>query len=277
MTPTESKSPYRVQVLDRVFAVLDELAAGEQSCSLQELAEKLHLHKSTVHRLLMVLESSRMVERDPQSGRYRLGLRLFELGNVAIARFDVREKARRHLEKLVEEVDETVHLCALDAGEVLYLDRMEPGRSVRMECRVGRRNPVHCTSVGKAMLAYLPEREVDSILRQHGMERRTAKTLVTPAALKADLRAIRERGYAIDDEEIEDGVRCVGAAVVGADGRALAAISVSAPAFRMTMPKVTKIAGLVGKTAHALSLEYGYRGEWRLETATKVALKVKAS
>src|SRR5437667_11809434 len=117
---------------------------------------------------------------------------------MAMGRFDVRDRARLHLEKLLYEVDETVHLCALDGGEVLYLDKMEPSRSVRMASRIGRRNPAHCTSVGKAIMAFLPEAEVDDILRQHGLKRLTAKTITTPAELKAELKLIRERGYAID-------------------------------------------------------------------------------
>jgi DNA-binding IclR family transcriptional regulator len=212
----------------------------------------------------MILERQRLIERDPQTARYRLGMRLFELGSIAISRFDIREKARRHLEQLHYEVDESVHLCTLDAGEVLYLDRVEPTRSVRMDCRVGRRNPAHCTSVGKAMLAHLPEREVEQILRQRGMPRRTPATLTTPAELKADLAMIRARGYAIDDEEVEEGVRCVGVAVLGHNGRPLAAISVSAPSFRLPLEKVPVVAASVSQAAKALSQESGYRGIWQI-------------
>lgn len=257
-------SPYRVQVLDRALAILDLLADQQENASLSDLAEKLQLNKSTAHRLVMILERDRLVERDANSGRYRLGMRLFELGSIAISRFDIREKARRHLEQLLYEVDESVHLCTLDGGEVLYLDRVEPTRSVRMQCHVGRRNPAHCTSVGKAMLAHLPDREVDEILRQHGMPRRTPRTLSTPAELKSDLAVIRARGYAIDDEEIEEGVRCVGVAVLGHNGRPLAAISVSAPSFRLSMEKVPIVAASVSRGAKSLSMESGFRGAWHL-------------
>src|SRR5579862_7952562 len=174
-----------------------------------ELSTELDLHKSTVHRLLMILERHRMVEREPKTGRYRLGMRLFELGSLAIARFNIRERARHHLEQLMAEVDETVHLCVLDGGEVLYVDKIEPSRSVRMASRIGRRNGAHCSAVGKAVMALMPEREVDEILKQHGMGRFTPRTLVTAAELKADLKATRKRGYAIDNEEAETGVRCV--------------------------------------------------------------------
>jgi DNA-binding IclR family transcriptional regulator len=136
-----------------------------------------------------------------------------------------------------------------------------------MQCRVGRRNPAHCTSVGKAMLAHLPDREVDEILRQRGIERRTAATLTTPAELKADLAAIRARGYAIDDEEVEEGVRCVSMAVPGHNGRPIAAITVSAPSFRMPVEKAPIVAASILRAARALSIESGYRGTWSFNTS----------
>lgn len=226
------------------------------------MTEKLGLHKSTVHRLLMILERHRVVEREPQTGRYRLGLRLFELGALAIARFDIRERARPHLEQVLFETEETVHLCVLDAGEVLYVDKVEPSRSVRMASKIGRLSPPHCSAVGKAMLAHLPEREVDEIVKRHGLQRLTPHTIVTPVDLKADLKNIRERGYAIDNEEAEEGVRCVGAAVLGPNGRPLGAISTSAPSFRLPMERVPAVAAAVCRATRAISIESGYQGPW---------------
>ena len=227
-----------------------------------EISDRVKLHKSTVHRLLMILESYRMVERDPQSGRYHLGLRLFELGTIAVASFNVRERAGRYLERVVFEVDETVHLCVLDSGEVLYLEKIEPTRSVRMASRVGRRIPAHCTAVGKAILSRLPDRELDDILRRHGLRQFTPRTITTPAELKAELQVIRERGYSIDNEEIEDGVRCVAATILDHAERPIAAISVSAPAFRLPLEKVPIVADSVTRAARELSQECGYRGKW---------------
>jgi len=256
---TATTSPYRVQVIERAMAIIDSLAGERPDRSLMELAGELQLHKSTVHRLLMILERHRLVERETRTGRYRLGLRLFELGSLAIARFNIRERARHHLERLVSEVDETVHLCVLDAGEVLYVDKIEPSRSVRMASRIGRRNGAHCSAVGKAMLAHLPEREVDEVVKQHGLARFTPRTIVTPADLKSELKATRKRGYAIDNEEAEEGVRCVGAAVLGHNGHPLAAISVSAPSFRLPMEKIPAVAAAVCAAARKLSTESGYQ------------------
>jgi len=262
-------SPYKVQVLDRALAIIDALSAAEEDASLADLSEKVKLHKSTVHRLVTILERHRIIERDARTGHYHLGLRLFELGTIAIGRFNIRERARPHLEQLLYEVDETVHLCAIDAGEVLYLDKMEPSRSVRMASRIGRRNPVHCTAVGKAILAYLPGPEQNAILRQHGMHRMTPNTITTSAALKADLATVRQRGYSIDNEENEEGVRCVGAAVLDHTGRPIAAISVSAPSFRLPMQKVPIVAEAICRATRALSKELGYEGDGRRERASK--------
>ncbi len=268
MSESETKaSPYKIQVLDRAVSIINAIAESRPDAGLAELAETAQLHKSTAHRILMILEGHRIVDRDPQTGRYRLGLRLFELGTIAVGSFNIRERARRHLERLLYEVDETVHLCVLDGGEVLYLDKFEPSRSVRMASRIGRRNPAHCTAVGKAMLAWLPERETDEILRKHGLQRLTQNTITTPAELKVELKRIRKRGYSIDNEEVEEGVRCVGAAILDHVGRPLAAISVSAPSFRMAMEKVEIVAGPVCRAAQRLSEESGYRGPWPTQAA----------
>jgi DNA-binding IclR family transcriptional regulator len=258
----EKASPYKIQVLDRALAIINAISESRVDASLAELAEKVQLHKSTVHRILMILESYRVVDRDSQSGRYRLGMRLFELGTIAIGSFNIRDRARRHLERLLYEVDETVHLCVLDGGEVLYVDKFEPSRSVRMASRIGRRNPAHCTAVGKAMLAWLPDREVDDILLRHGLPRLTPNTITTPAELKVEMQSIRRRGYSIDNEEVEEGVRCVGAAVLDHAARPIAAISVSAPSFRFPPDKVDVVAALVSQVAQELSKESGYRGPW---------------
>ena len=251
-------SPYRVQVIDRALEILRVVGDHQGDASLVEICKTLKLHKSTVHRLIMVLERHRMVDKNPDTGRYRLGLRLFELGSKAISVLDLRDHSRPFLNQVLDETQETVHFCILDQGEVLYIEKLEPERSVRLASRVGRRSPAYCTSVGKAMLAELPASEVDAIIKQSGLKKITPHTIVTPEVLKEELKTIRSRGYAIDDEENEEGVRCVGAAVRDHSGRPIAAISVSGPAFRLNKSKVAEIAKSVGQAAVALSHELGY-------------------
>jgi DNA-binding IclR family transcriptional regulator len=246
-------------VLDRALAILQLLSAEGPDLSLGQISEKLELHKSTVHRLIMVLERHKLIERNSVNGRFRLGLKLFELGTRAVSQLDLRERARPVLERLVLETSETVHLCVLDDTEVIYLDKVEPARSVRMASTVGRRNPAYCTAVGKAILAHLPEAQVEAIVRKHGLKAITANTITSFLELKTELAAIRDSGYAVDDEEIEEGVRCVGCVVRDFSSAPVAAISVSGPAFRLTREKVKSVSRPVIAAANALSAELGFK------------------
>ncbi len=251
-------SPYRAQVLDRAVSILNAIAARQDDLSVADLCSQLKLHKSTVHRLIMVLEGHRLVTRNPENGRYRLGLKLFELGSKAIGSLDLRERSRPHLTRLLQETRETVHLCILDLGDVVYLEKMEPERSMRTASRVGVRHAAYCTAVGKAMMAELPERELDALLDQIELKPITSRTITSPNVFRAELKRIRSRGYALDDEEIEEGLRCVGAAVRDHSGRAIAAVSMSGPSFRMTDAQIPKLAESVCRAAMALSIELGF-------------------
>jgi DNA-binding IclR family transcriptional regulator len=252
-----SRSPYRVQVVDRALAALDVLANRSSECSLAEMCIALGLHKSTVHRLMMVLEQHRLVDKSPETGRYRLGLKLFEFGSKAVAALDPRRHARPYLDRLQRELAETVFFCILDDGQVFYLDKVESQQSIRTACTVGSRAPAYCTAVGKAMLAELPDAEVNDIVRRWGLKAITANTITTAAALRAELRAVRSRGYAIDNEEKEEGLRCISAAVRGHSGKLFAAISVSGPAFRITKGRIPEIGQVVMRAANDLSVEFG--------------------
>jgi len=207
---------------------------------------------------MMVLEQHRLVDKNPETGRYRLGLKLFEFGSKAIAALDPRRHARPHLDRLQRELAETVFFCILDDGQVFYLDKVESQQSIRTACTVGSRAPAYCTAVGKAMLAELPDAEVSDIVRRWGLKAITANTITTAAALKAELKAVRSRGYAIDNEEKEQGLRCISAAVRGHSGKLFAAISVSGPAFRITKGRIPEIGHVVMRAANDLSVEFGY-------------------
>jgi DNA-binding IclR family transcriptional regulator len=207
---------------------------------------------------MMVLQQHRLVDKNRETGRYRLGLRLFEFGSKAIAALDLRGHARPYLDQLQRELGETVFFCILDEGQVLYLEKVESQQSVRTGCTVGSRAPAYCTAVGKAMLAELPEAEVNDIIRRWGLKAITANTITTAAALRSELRAVRSRGYAIDNEEKEQGLRCVSAAVRGHSGTMFAALSVSGPAFRVTKERIPEIAEAVMRVASELSAELGY-------------------
>ena len=241
------------------MALLEVLAHQGPDLTLAQLSELLKLHKSTAHRLIMVLERHRLIEKNSNTGKYRLGLKLYELGTKAIGQLDLRDRARPFLERAVLETGETVHLCVYDDGEVVYLDKVEPTRSVRLASSVGRRNPAYCTSVGKAVMAFLPEAQVELAAAKHGFRQLTRRTISNMLELKAELAKVRKLGYAIDNEENEEGVCCVGAPVWSFGAHPIAAISVSGPTFRVTPEKIPIVAQSVVAIAQGLSRQLGMR------------------
>jgi DNA-binding IclR family transcriptional regulator len=257
MRDSGARETYKLQALDRAFSILDLLGESSIPMGLGEVADSLGLHKSTAHRFLMVLERHRMVDRT-SSGKFRLGLRLFDYGNRAIDQYDLRDCAQRHLRKLVQEVEETAHLCVLENMHMVYIDKLEPERSVRMISRVGSTSPVHCTAVGKAILAAMAPEEANDIVKQLKLGKFTRKTLVTREALLQELPRTRRRGYAIDDEEREEGVRCVAVAILDGKESPVAAISISGPTFRMTAKKVTFFVEKLSACAQGIRKDMGY-------------------
>ena len=252
------KPPYKVQVLDRAINIIEFI--GKQStgeAGLRELSAAMKLHKTTTHRIAHVLESRGLLRRGLDSNRYRLGLHLYDLGCQALDHVNIREEARPLMTRVAFDVGETVHLAVLDRAEVLYIERVEAQRSLTMGSKLGARNPVYCTALGKAILAYSPDMEVEQILAACRMEARTKNTFTSALALKRELERIRDRGYAIDDEEIEDGIRCVSAPILNLAGRAVAAISVSGPSSRITPNRFELIGMAVLKAAQELSAQIG--------------------
>jgi DNA-binding IclR family transcriptional regulator len=199
MSTRTNQTEYKVQVLDRALAILNALAASNGCLGSTDLGERLNLNKSTVHRLLAVLEKNRFVERDLDSGRFRLGLKLVELGSIALSRFDLHRLAKPFIERLVAETGETAHLGILRQNEVVSLVNAEGHHSVRTPSTVGRRSPVHCTSQGKVLLAYQPEALVDRFLRAYRFTSFTKNTIRGGAKFRNELAEVRRKGYALDD------------------------------------------------------------------------------
>jgi DNA-binding IclR family transcriptional regulator len=221
------------------------------------LGERLNLNKSTVHRLLAVLEKNRFVERDLDSGRFRLGLKLVELGSIALSRFDLHRRAKPFIERLVAETGETAHLGILRQNEVVSLVNAEGHHSVRTPSTVGRRSPVHCTSQGKVLLAHQPQALVDRFLRSYRFTPFTKNTIRGVAHFRAELAEVRSQGYALDDEEFEEGLRCVGGPVRDHSGKVIAAVSIAGPAFRVTRDRLPQLVRSVVTIANELSVSLG--------------------
>lgn len=267
-TGSKAPDPYQLQSLDRAVAVLELLSESEGPLGLTDVCERMGLHKSTAHRALMVLERCGLIERTPEN-RFRLGLKLYELGSRAVEQIDLRARVHPWFRRLSAQVGETVHLGVLQKTSVVYLDKIEPiNRRVWLASRIGASNPVYCTAMGKAMLAFLPEEAAGDIVARIRFVRFTARTLMTPEALKRSLERVRRRGYAIDDEEVEPGVRCVGAPILNYSGYPMAAVSVSGPTSRITQQSVPAIAEHLLRCCREISASLGVRERRRPQTAS---------
>lgn len=259
--PVDSLPPARgggVQAVERAILLLEALA--ERDAGISELARETGLHKATVHRLIRTLADAGLVQPTPDGTRYRLGLRLAEFGGKVLARLDLREVALPYLRELRDRTRLTVHMAVLDRTDVVYIEKLDSPANLRMASHVGSRNPLYCTALGKALLAAMPEDRADALLDGVPMVPRTPTTITDREALRRELAETRRRGYAIDNEENEEGIRCVGAAVFGHGGQPVAAISASGPLFSVADDDIAPLGEAVRHAAAAISRAMGWTG-----------------
>ena len=247
----------RLSSVANAIRLTKTFSENDAEMGISALATRLGLAKSTVHRLATTLVEYDILEQNRESGKYRLGLALFELGTLVRRKMDAASGAQEQIHALADSSGETVQLAILDHLSVLYIRIRESRQAVRMSSGLGSRAPAHCTSVGKALLAYQPAEIVDQVIA-NGLTRYTPNTITEGAALKAELAGIRQKGYAIDDEEIEVGLRCVAAPIRDHTGRVTAAISVAAPVQRMSRKTVQATIPTVLAAAEAISRRLGY-------------------
>jgi DNA-binding IclR family transcriptional regulator len=244
--------------LNRALEVLEKLAEGAASgMTAAQLAELTGSNRVSVHRILATYLQYGLVRQDRPGAPYRLGFRLLELGQKVIGDVDIVRVAYPLLEGLAERTGETCHLGLLSGAEAVYVAKIESTQSVRLVSHIGAHVPLYCTSLGKALLAAADPGARERLIVQQSFAPRTEHTHTTPESLREDLATIRRRGYAIDDLENEDGVRCVAVAVVDHTGAPVAAISVSGPTARVTRERVPEIAALAQPTAGELSAALG--------------------
>jgi IclR family acetate operon transcriptional repressor len=247
-----------VQAVARAFALLEALAQRDDA-GLVELAREVSLHPSTAHRLLAALIDCGYASQSPTTGRYRMGRKVQELAGDSQARdARLRSAVRPHLEAIRAAVDESTNLVALDGSSAVYLDQVESRRAVRLFAEPGRRVPAHTSGAGKAMLAFQHNGILDKLYTSEPFERLTPRTITTAAALREELRRVRRRGYALDNEEHEDGVSCVGAPIFDSLDNACAAISVSAPSARLRRCGFSELGRLLARHADEISRELGH-------------------
>lgn len=248
-----------VQSVERAVAILRSFSCEKPERGVSELSRELGVHKSTVFRLLATLERHGLVARNPETERYRLGLELLILAAQVVEHIDLREIARPHLRDLSEGCQETVNLAILHEGQVMDLEQFAPPvRSVKNIGWVGRRMPPHCTAAGKVLLAHLPPEKLERLL-QSRLDRLTPRTITDPDRLREELERVRAQGYAVAEEELEDGLNALAAPIYDHTGEVNAAVSLAGPAFRIPPAMFPHLAGLLLDTCTQISAELGYR------------------
>ena len=248
----------RLSSVTSALLVMKAFSAEEAEIGISSMAKRLGLAKSTVHRLAVTLAAEGFLEQNPDTGRYRLGLSLFTLGALARRRMDVSNVSRPLLGVLRDKFQEAATLAILSGDSIMYLHNLESGQAIGIRAHIGDLKPAFCTAEGRVLLAFSPPAVVAEMFKQ-SMSPRTSKTVTQPAALKRALEEVRLAGYAIDDEESEDGMRCVAAPVRDISGKVIAAVGLAAPTQRMTKKDVRTMVPEVVATGEAVSLRLGWR------------------
>jgi IclR family KDG regulon transcriptional repressor len=250
------------QLLSSVRAaarLLCTFSATDRELGVSELGRRLGLSKSTVHRLLTTLAAEHLIELNPRTGRYRLGIRMYELGTVVSSHVELHEAVAMYIDDLRAQTGETVHVGVLDGSEVVYIERRESLRTLRhMVELVGTRNHAHCTACGKVLLAALPEADLDRVLSDDGLARRTVYSITDPGRLRDELATVRGRGYAENVSESTTSMASVAAPIHDHASRTIAAISVAGPLTRMGDVARRRYATVILDTAARISEQLGY-------------------
>lgn len=248
--------PQPTRAVERALDILLCFGSETSTLTLTQIAERVGMHKSTVHRLLATLENKGFVQRLEENGAYRLGFRLVELGFAVLKSNDIHHQALPYMHRLVAEHRETVDLAILDGANVVYLQVIESPQRVKLAAAPGQRLPTYCTATGKAFLAFLPDEQVKSILRQ-GLRQYTSHTKVSLPDLYEDLRLTRERGFSISEQEYEDGINAVAAPILDAHQHPIAVIAIAGPSFRLPRQRLLELGESVKATADAIARDIG--------------------
>jgi len=247
-----------IQSIDRALQVLELFSLEKPEWGVTEISKTLNIYKSNIHNILSTLTEKGFVIKDSKTDKYKLGIKFFELGSIVIKNMDLRKMAHPYIEELSKEFNETVHLGVLDKGRVVSIEREESDKSLCSHIEIGKRTPLHCTAVGKAIMAYLSEDEINLIIRKKGLEKFTENTITTKKDLEKEFIKIRKQGYSVDNMEHEEGVRCVASPIRDYTGKVIASMSVSGPAFRINENNISNIAKKVKEYCDCISEEMGY-------------------
>jgi len=255
----KEKSEYIIQAVSHALDLLEQFHGEVDELGVTELSKRLKLHKNNVFRLLATLESRGYIEQNRATENYRLGLKSLELGQTFIKQMGLLRQAKPILEKLVGACNETSYVAIFKDGYIVYLDVVETDLTVRVVSRVGSRLPAYCTASGKVHLAHMSDEEVDALLPGKELKAYTPNTMVDRDKLKQELRKVAEAGYAIDDEEVDVGVRCIAAPIRDYTRRIVGAVSISGPGMRFSDERLEKeLIPLAIQAGEELSTRLGY-------------------
>ena len=244
--------------LTKVVRVLDVFSTVDRALSLAEISHRTGFPKSTAHRLLASMREVGLLDQDRERDRYRLGMKLFELGNIVLANMDLHREARPFVDALTRQSGQAVHLAVFDGHRALVIHRADASPGKGQPTALIEHAPVHCTSVGKAILAYQTNATIERVIAS-GLVRYTDSTITDPGQLRTQLAEIRARGYALDEGEHQPGLRCVGAPVRDQSRCVIAAISITGPFWRLPLSEIEDLAKVAIHYANAISLALGYR------------------
>lgn len=255
----KEKAEYLVQSVDRALDILEAFNYQQEEFGVTELSQKLGLHKNNVFRLLATLELRGYIEQDKRTGNYRLGIKTFEVANIFLHHLGLRRQARPILEEIVNRCDETAYLAILDGAEVVYVLMNETSQTVRIVPRLGHRLPAYCTAAGKVQLAYESRDHLAEIFAGRPLKKHTANTIDNFEKLLTHLREVTRLAYAVDDQELEEGIRCVAAPVKDYSHRVVAGLGLAGPVSRFSTERIEKeLVPLVKEAANKLSQRLGY-------------------
>ena len=243
-----------VPALDRALSILEILARSRAGLTLPEMVEQLKLPRSSVHYLLVTLERRGYLQRNERTSRYLFGMKMVQLSNMAISGLSLRQQATPYLHHLMRRTQMTVHMAILKDNEAVLIAKCDPPQGVRMATWIGKRMDVHCTGLGKALIAYLDEPELERIIREHGLPRHNENTISTPKKLREELAKVVKLGCALDDEEDELGSRCIGVPVLNPANRAIAAVSIAGTSAEMNASSFDLLVREIKSTTAGIAL-----------------------
>jgi DNA-binding IclR family transcriptional regulator len=252
------KDRYLINSILRACKILKCFSGDKTHFKISDLAYQLRLDRSTIYRILLSLERAGFVEKNEEAGTYSIGLAAFEIGNAYLMQTDLIQVSKPVMADLASKAQETVHLAVLSDIEIVYVDKVDSPRTLGVMSKLGQRGPLHCTSLGKTLLAFQPEDEQTRIIQKIRMTPFTSRTITSKQKLLEELRMVKRQGYALDRREIEEDVECIGAPILNYLGNVIAALSISGPQKKIGTPKEKQFIYNVVKAAALISSKMGY-------------------